>query len=299
MDLTQLEYFVAVAEERSFTKGAQRAQIVQSAASAAVARLEREFDQELFLRSGRQIEITEAGRVMLGHARRILGGVQTARDDLDTLRGGLRGVVTLGTSIATGTIDLAAALATFHQRHPAVAVHLRLSLGPTQDHLDRVLDGTFDAALLPIPPVLPAGIAMDVIAHSRLALVCRPDHSLANAKQVRYRQLADETFVDFPQGWGNRVFIDSLFDADKSPRTVAVEVNDVATALALVSSGLGIAFVPEQFLGYQKELVAVDLLHPPATRTFGLAIAEHRPMSGATKALRNAIANQAHQQQNA
>jgi DNA-binding transcriptional LysR family regulator len=244
MDLSQLGYFVAVAEERSFTKGAQRAQIVQSAASAAVARLERELDQGLFVRSGRRIELTDAGRVMLGHARRILGQVQTARDDLDALHGGLRGVVTLGTSIATGAIDLAAALATFHDRHPAVAVRLRLSLGPTHDHLDRVLDGTFDAALLPMPPVVPAGIAMDVVTHSRLVLACRADHPLADAKQVRYRQLADQTFVDFPQGWGNRIFIDSMFDADNSPRTVAIEVDDVATALSLVSNGLGIAFVP-------------------------------------------------------
>ena len=151
MDLRQLEYFMAVAEEGSFTRGARRLHSAQSAASASVARLEREIGQPLFLRGTRRLELTEAGRVLLARARSIQDQALGARAELDALRDGLVGTVTIGTILAFGSTVLPRALDVFHRRLPKIAIQLGLSAGPIDEHLTKPLDFV---ALRTRPPVL-------------------------------------------------------------------------------------------------------------------------------------------------
>src|ERR1700760_333234 len=118
--LHQLEYFVAVAEELSFTRGARRAHVVQSAVSAAITRLERELNAPLLERTRRRVSLTDAGSALLPEARATLAAAQSARDVVAAVRGGLRGSVTLGMMLSTGPVDLAAVLGGFHAAHPDV-----------------------------------------------------------------------------------------------------------------------------------------------------------------------------------
>lgn len=289
MELRDLEYLVAVAEERSFTRGAQRAGIVQSAASAAVRRLERELGQRLLSRGTRSVELTEAGRLVLDRARTLLGQARAVRDDLDALAGGLRGTVTLGTVLSTGELDLVGILTGFHRRHAGISVRLRLSAGPEDQHLQRLLDGEFDLSLVPLPDRPPAGVTITPVAQMRLVLVCPRTDALARARDVRYRDIAGRDFVDFPSEWGNRAMVDGLFQADGVTRTVAFDVVDVDTALALIRGGLGIGFLPEHATDNQPDLAAVDLHQPPPRRRLGLAAPADRPLNAAITALRRAI----------
>src|ERR1700757_1892545 len=116
MELRQLAVFVAVAEEGSFTRAADRLHVVQSAVSAAVRNLERELGARLFDRSTHRVELTDAGGALLPEARATLAAAQAARDAVDEARGGLRGTVVLGTMQAQGmrAIDIAGVLSTFH-----------------------------------------------------------------------------------------------------------------------------------------------------------------------------------------
>jgi len=289
VELRDLGYFVAVAEERSFTRGAQRSGIVQSAASAAVQRLERELGQRLLDRGTRSVELTDAGRLVLDRARTLLGDARAVRDDLDALAGGLRGSVTLGTVLSTGELDLVVILTSFHHLHPGISVRLRLSAGPENQHLQRLLDGEFDLSLVPQPDQPPAGVTITPVALMRLVLVCRRDDALAQARDVRFYDIATRDFIDFPSEWGNRALIDGLFQADGATRAVAFEVVDVDTALALIRGGLGIGFLPDHVTDNQHDLVAVDLHQPPPQRRLGLATPADRPLSAATTALRRAI----------
>jgi len=201
VELRDLEYFLAVAEERSFTRGAQRALIVQSAASAAVHRLERELGHRLLDRGTRGVELTDAGRLVLGRARTLREQARAVRDDLDALAGGLRGSVTLGTVLSTGELDLPAILTGFHRLHPGISVRLRLSAGPENQHLQRLLAGEFDLSLVPQPDRPPAGVTITPVAQIRLVLLCRRDDPLARARDVRYRDIATCDYVDFPALW--------------------------------------------------------------------------------------------------
>ena len=289
MELRDLEYFVAVAEERSFTRGAQRVQIVQSAASAAVRRLEQELGQRVLDRGPRAVELTAAGRLVLARARTLLAQARAVRDDLDALAGGMRGSVSLATVLSTGDVDVVEVLTGFHRLHPGVSVRLRLCAGPEDQHLQRLLDGEFDLALLPLPEHTPAATKIVPVGRIRLALACHTDDPLAQARSVRYRDIASRDFVDFPSHWGNRALVDELFLADNADRTVAFAVVDVHTAVALLRGRLGIGFVPDHVAEEEPDLLAVDLRNPPPQRRLGLASPADRPISAAASALHRAI----------
>jgi len=289
VELRDLGYFLAVAEERSFTLGAHRAGIVQSAASAAVHRLEHQLGQRLLDRGTRGVELTDAGRLVLDRARTLLAQARAIRDDLDELAGGVRGTVTLGTVLSTGELDMVAILTRFHRRHPRISVRLRLSAGPENQHLQRLLNGEFDLSLVPQPDQPPAGVTITPVAQMRLALICRRDDALAHSRDVRYHDIATSDFIDFPSPWGNRALVDGLFQAEGITREVAFEVVDVDSAIALIRGGLGIGFLPDHVTDSQPDLVAVDLRQPPPRRRLGLAAPADRPISAATTALRRAI----------
>lgn len=289
VDLRQLEYFVAVAEERSFTRGASRANVVQSAASAAISRLEREVGILLFERSGRRTELTDAGRLLLQRARNVLGEVQRARDELDALAGGLHGSVLVGTVLSTGRFDLIAALTEFQRAYPNVSVGLHLSAGPLEDRINELLDGRVQLMLVPIPGRRPHGVRIDRIADLQLALACHSQDPLADRRRVTFRDISERRFIDFPPDWGNRALVDGLFAAHGVRRDVNLEVVDVSTALRMVRARLGIAFVPEEFISEAADLVRVDLHDPPPAVQLGLAIPVDRPVSMATRALRRTI----------
>ncbi|MBV9919746.1 MAG: LysR family transcriptional regulator [Pseudonocardia sp.] len=292
MDLRQLEYFVAVAEEASFTRGARRLHSAQSAASASVARLEREIGQPLFVRRARRLDLTEAGRLLLARARSIQQQAREARSELDALRNGLSGTLTIGTILAFGSTVLPHALGAFHRRFPEVAIHVRLSAGPIEQHLDKIEDGTFDLALVPVPGCVPRGIAIRHVELVRLGLACPAGHPLAHVHGVSYRQLVNETFIDFPFEWGNRTIVDSLFTAEECAREVAIEVTNVAAALTLVAGGLGLSFMPEQFIESHEGIAAVDLHRPPPSIPLGAAIAAGNAASAAARALFGLLAEQ-------
>ena len=143
MELRQLEYLVAVAEEASFTRGAERVHVAQPGVSAQIRRLERELGQDLFDRSRRAVTLTEAGAVVLPHARAALAAVASARTAIDQLTGLLRGRLTIGTltSVSSPRFDLPALLASYHRDHPAVQI--TLTVGGSSQLAGAVRDGRY------------------------------------------------------------------------------------------------------------------------------------------------------------
>lgn len=242
MDLRQLKHFVAVAEEEHFSRAARRANIVQSALSTSIRTLEEELGAQLFVRTTRKVRLTEAGRVLLVHARIVLDAAREAANAVAKVAGLERATLRLGAVPGLPTfIDLAALLATFRERYPGVDVHL--SLGNANELLAKIKEGAFDVAVLPLsePQI---GMETITVACDPLALVCAPGHHLAGRKSVKLRELADQSFVDFEQGWAARQLTDRAFEEAGIARQTAFEVSDRDTMLALVQRGLGIALMP-------------------------------------------------------
>ena len=120
MELRQLQYLVAVAEEASFTRAAAKVHVAQPGVSAQIRRLERELGEELLDRSGRTVRLTEVGAAVMPYARAALAAVAGARLAVDELGGLLRGHVAMGVVTLSSFAELPALLADFHRDHPDV-----------------------------------------------------------------------------------------------------------------------------------------------------------------------------------
>jgi DNA-binding transcriptional LysR family regulator len=142
-----------------------------------------------------------------------------------------------------------------------------------------------DLALVSFPRRPPAGLVAETLAEETLRLVCARNHHLSRVSGVGLGELDEETFVDFPQGWGNRDLVDLAFDQAGLHRSVPLEVSDYPTLAALVRQGLGVAFLPETIARTIPGLVTVPVAPPALHWNLFLATATVRPLSRAGRAL--------------
>jgi DNA-binding transcriptional LysR family regulator len=284
MELRHLEYFVAVAEELSFTRAAQRLHVVQSGVSSVVAALERELGAPLFERDRHSVTLTDAGRALLPEARAALAAARAAAEAVAETTAGLRGTLSVGMMLSTGSIDVPGALARFHQAHPAVLVQLRQVAGGSAGLADALVDGALDLALLSLPGGPPAGIEVRQLEEEPLALICAPGHRLARSAGVSVGDLGGEVFVDFPVGWGSRRIIDEAFAAAGADRQVIFEVANYATAVGLVRNELGIAFLPASAVTGTPGIIQVPSGATPLHWQIQVATPTHRRPSAAARA---------------
>lgn len=290
MELHQLEYFVAVAEELSFTGGARRARVVQSAVSAAITRLERELDVPLFERTRRRVVLTDAGAVLLPEARATLAAVQGARDAVAAVHGGLRGSVSLGFMHSNGPLDLAAVLGGFAAAHPDVVVHARQAAEGTATHVRDLGDGALDLAIVALAGPPPPGIVARRLVTDHLVLIVPPDGRYAGRTRLDLAEAAGQPFIESPVGWGDRVVADRAFAARGLQRAVRFEVTDQQTTLDLVRGGLGVAFASASAVREPAARAGVPVLTVTGADLawdVSVATAQGRRLSAAAQALRS------------
>jgi DNA-binding transcriptional LysR family regulator len=281
VELRHLEYFVAVAEELSFTRASRRLHVVQSGVSSAIQGLERELGTALFDRDRHRVVLTEAGRALLPEARATLAAAQAAAEAVAGASAGLRGTLSIGIMLATGPVDMPALLGRFHQQHPGVLVRLRAAPGGSAELAREVASGSLDLALLSIPGQAPAGLTVRPLASEPLALICDPEHPLAGSADVTLESLAGEHFIDFPAGWGTRAIVDRAFTAAGLERQVSFEAGDYATTAGLVRHGLGVAFIPASAAAPLDGVARLTLSPAPLIWQISVATPAGRRLSAA------------------
>ncbi|GIM91367.1 LysR family transcriptional regulator [Paractinoplanes toevensis] len=242
MELRHLEYFVAVAEERHFTRAAERMRVAQSGLSASIRALEKDLDADLFVRHTRRVELTDAGRALLAEAHRTLASAAAARDAVAAVRGLLRGSLTVGSEQCLGVIDLPPMLAAFRRAHPGVEI--RLAYAGSGEIVEQIRLGRLNVGFVALPGPAPDGVRLMPVATEEMMLLCHPGHRLAEKDAVGVADLLDEDFIDFSADWGARRVNDQTFARADAARRVSVEVNDVHTLLDFVHQDLGVALVP-------------------------------------------------------
>ncbi|MEU0966208.1 LysR family transcriptional regulator [Streptomyces sp. NPDC005917] len=274
-----MEYFVAVAEERSFSRGAERVHVVQSAVSTAVAKLERELDIQLVDRSRNRIALTPAGAAFLAEARSALAAARRAKNSVAQYREQLCGTIDLGTLMSSGPLDLPAVLGRFHTEYPLVSIRLHQSIAGTAGHLAAVADGSLDLALV-AATTAPPQVTLRPVAHEPMVLLCRPDHRLGDRTQIQMADLAEETVVRFAAGWGIRRQTDEALAIAGITVDAPYEVADYDTAAGLVRNRLGVTVMPATPASRYPDLRGIPVL-PLITWTLALATAAELPASPA------------------
>lgn len=250
MELRHLQHFVAVAEDRHFTRAAERLMVSQSGLSASVRALERELQAPLFVRTTRSVTLTEAGRALLAEAERILAQVRAAREAVAAVQGVLRGTLSMGTEQCIAGVHVARLLAGFRRRHPDVEIRLRQAGSGAL--ADEVAAGRLDLAFAVRTRADGDQLRYVPLTSEPMTVLCHPSHPLAGGGAVTPEDLGGEAFVDFHPDWGPRRTTDAVFARAGVRRTVTLEVNDVHSLLDLLHEGLGIAVVPRHF-GYKRE----------------------------------------------
>ncbi|MDA8320831.1 MAG: LysR substrate-binding domain-containing protein [Actinomycetota bacterium] len=254
MELRQLEYFVAVAEQRNFTRAAEQVHISQSGVSAQIRQLERELGAELFDRSARVATLTSAGKAALGHARDVLAAAAAVRESVSEVCGLIRGQVRIGMVNGCTMAPLFDALAAFRQAHPGVDVSL---LEDNSARLaEAVRSGALDLALLGTA-ALPAGLEALTIVSERLVAVVPPDHPLACRGQVGLADLVGLPVICMPAGTGLRAVLDQACAARQHRLSIAMEASAADAIAGLAARGLGAGILSESMaIRYRGRLAA-------------------------------------------
>lgn len=285
MELRQLRYLVALADEGHFTRAAARSNVAQPALSQQLRKLERELGVGLVDRTTRRVALTPAGAALVARARRVLAELDAADAELQQLTGLLAGRVTIGITTTPGPLDLLPLLERFHARHPGVELVVREDLSTRL--AGELRADALDVALLSTPaPEDRQRLALEPLARERLVAVLPPGHRLARRRRIRLGELREESFVAFHAGATIREAVArAALEAGFAPR-IAFETQEVARARAIVAAGLGVAVLPRSDATAPGPAVATPALAGPAlTHEISLAVRAGRQHAPAARAL--------------
>jgi DNA-binding transcriptional LysR family regulator len=252
MDLRQLEYFVAVAEEANFTRAAERVHISQSGVSAQLRRLERELGAELIDRSARTAALTVAGRAVLEHARAALASADAVRQAVDDLNGLVRGQVAVGMVTGCTVTPLFDAISAFRLAHPGIELGL---VEDASDHLaDRVRAGELDAALIGTAHASLPGLEVVTIISEPVRAAVPSDHPLAGRRRAKLADVLQHPVICMPGGTGIRHVLDDACAARGLRLSVALQASAPAAIADLAARGLGVAILSQSMLANHPTL---------------------------------------------
>jgi DNA-binding transcriptional LysR family regulator len=243
MDLRHLRYFVAVAEERHFSRAARRLQMAQPPLSRQIQDLEAELGFSLFDRSKRRVELTPAGSVFLAHTRRIFSALDLAVHEAKRASVGESGRVVIGYLSSLAYSGITELLRAYRARFPSIELALREL--PPQEQIDALKEGRIDVGFVR-GPLDDAALASECVRREPLVVALPLDHPLASRKRIALEVLAREPFVLFPRQ-RSPAFFDQLMGlcraAGFSPHIV--QEAPQLDVLSLVAAGFGVAIVPQ------------------------------------------------------
>ena len=249
MDLVQMETFLAVAEERSFSRAAARLHRTQPAVSQAVAKLEGELGEVLFERSSRDGTLTDAGEVLREYASKLLNLRGEAEGALKELRELHRGRLNLAANEYT-CLYLLPLLDEFRRLNPRIKLAVQRSLASRIP--DEVLMHTVEMGVLSFRPEDPQ-VRSIVVYRDELAFVVNPRHPLARAGKVSIRQLGEQNFVAHNIPSPQRQKVIGAFQRHKTTLQMGVELPSIEAIKRFVEMGNGVALVPALCVGKEIE----------------------------------------------
>jgi DNA-binding transcriptional LysR family regulator len=280
--LHQLRCFVAVADEGQFTSAAESLGLAQPSLSSQIGRLEQTLGVDLFLRTHRPVELTDAGQTLLPIARRALGSIEDvvrAVAEVEDLR---RGHVMVGATPSLGATLLPRVLARFHEHHPDITLSV---FERHSDDLAELLEsGSLDLALA-ILPMRRGSLEHTVLAIEEIVVMVRSDHPFAAQDEVRLDQLRDEPLIMFREGYNLRSATLGAFERAGFVPHVALDGAEIGSISAFVKAGLGVALVPGIVVGSEPDVVVRPLASPRLERAIGLVLRASRPPSRSAAAL--------------
>ncbi len=268
MNLKQIRFALAVAQEQNFTRAAQRCHTVQSALSHQIAKLEEELGSTLFERTSRQVNLTAAGRAFLAPAEQLLAAHSHLIDTMEALKGEVTGTLTVGIISTLNAIDVIGQMAKFTQRYPLV--NIRMYVGMTEKLLEDVQQLRTDVAFVGIWPGDKATLRLPQrqLADEPLVALVSPSHAYALRPTITLSELAQVPLVDFYAGAGARRQTDNAFGEAGVTRHVSFEIDHIEWLESIVRRSLAAGIVPLSRARHAADLVSIPIENAPRRQVF-------------------------------
>jgi DNA-binding transcriptional LysR family regulator len=249
LDIAQLEIFLCIAEEKSFSRAAEKMLRTQPALSIAIKRLEEELGEQLFDRSSKSGTMTEAGKILYSYAQKMINLRDEAIEAIGELRGMFRGRLTIGANESTSLYVLPSLLLEYRKRHPQIKIEVFRNV--SEKIPLEVLERNLDFGFLSYDPMNPMLQSVEV-HRDELVLVVPPKHHLAKRRQVTVKDLGQEQFVAHNVKTPSRTRIFELFAQNRTPLNICIELATLETIKDFVAQNAGIAILPR--LAVQDDL---------------------------------------------
>ena len=248
MDINHLEVFLAVAQEKSFSRAADVLHRTQPAISQAIRRLEGELGEPLFDRSSKDGTLTASGRVLFDFAQQMMNLRRHAHSAIRELRDLHRGKLILGANEYT-VMSLLPLIPVFRARHPHIKIEVKRSLASRIP--SEIIGRDVEIGVVTFKPNDPS-IKSLAVAADELALVVAPNHPLAAKKVVSVRELGAEAFIAHNVASPYREKVIKTFEKHRTPLNISMEMPTLEAIKRIVEQGLGIALIPR--LAAQTEI---------------------------------------------
>ncbi len=278
MELRHLRYFVTLAEELHFGRAAERLHIAQPPLSQQIRQLETELGFQLFQRTKRNVQLTQAGQVFLSEVQQILNQLEQAIEVGRQTSRGFRGQLVVGFVSSAAYNILPTILRTFRTLIPNV--DLELHELTTDQQLQWLQDHRIDVGFLR-PPVEKESFCWEIIFHEPLMMALPEAHPLANQTSVSLRSLKNEPFIMFPRTLAPGLhdpIISLCLQAGFSPN-IAQEAIQMQTIVSLVAAEMGVAIVPESLQHLQRTGVVYKPIQQPTPKVAIAMIWQHHNTS--------------------
>jgi DNA-binding transcriptional LysR family regulator len=263
MDARQLEYFLAVADNGTFNRAAASLYLAQPSLSQAIRNLERELGTELFHRIGRRIELTEAGRAMIGPARQVMRDLEGARATVESVKGLRTGRLEIASMPSPAVQPLSEMIGVYLRKYPAIRVDVR-AVPTAAEAAAQVRTGAVEIGLAGTASELrSAEVTVHPAGQQRFVLLAPPGGPLPPGRAVTLDDLAGLTAIAAPPGTRARQLVDEA-RARGVPIRIGVEAAHRETVLPLVIQGTGVAVVTQAWADLARGAGALVLdLEPP------------------------------------
>ena len=286
--LRQIRAFLAVAELGRFNLAANHLGLTQSAVSVLIRELETELGVRLFDRHTRMVSLSVIGREFLPQARKLMDDLDLATRDIRDSATLKRGQVTVAAAIVLAATIVPPLLARFAEQHPGVSIQLRDM--PEEEIRPALKRNEVDIAIGTLVDDDPEIVTTPVM-RDRLMVTCRTDHRFAQAKQVRWIELANEKLIVLAPKNPLRDLVERTMIRVVPNFRPSHEVRFSTTAISMISAGLGISVLPENSRQLAPDVLVrtVDLVAPRVTREISILQHRQRSLSPAAENLRSII----------
>ena len=286
MTIRQLECFLAIVRDGSFTRAAERIHLSQPTLSERLSELERELGKQLFSRTKRQVRLTEAGRVFEPYAARVVATLESATQAVGELDGLRHGSLVVGASTTPGVYVLPRLIGRFRARYPGITLTLQIANSRAIE--ERVRAGHLDLGVVGGHVLGAAEQCLAAGVVDELVLIVPPRHEWAKRKAIDAKRFCDQPVLMREQGSATRYVTERALQQAGLRCRAAMELDHTEAIKQAVIAGLGVALVSIHAVRGEvasRQLVALRVRGLQLRRHFHVIHDEERPLSASAQAL--------------